>query len=128
MSLDNKPNRFCWLDLAAIDSGRAADFYQEMFGWQTVRQRANGGELLRLTRDGETFASLYQLGAQQIAGGVPSHWTPYVAVSNIDEAVAKAAVSGGQVVVKPFMVDGMARVSLVADAVGALVGLWEQLR
>jgi predicted enzyme related to lactoylglutathione lyase len=122
---DNEPARFRWLDLAAVDARRAADFYAGLFGWQTGRQRANGGEFLHFSADGEDIASLYQLGAQQIAGGVPSHWTPYIGVADLDAAVSKAAALGGSVVVRPFRVDGMARVSLVTDSVGALIGLWE---
>jgi hypothetical protein len=122
---DHEPARFRWLDLAAIDARRAADFYAGMFGWQSGRQRNNGGEFMHFSAGGESIASLYQLGAQQIAGGVPSHWTPYVGVADLDAAGAKAEALGGQVVVRPFGVDGMARVSLVSDSVGALIGLWE---
>ena len=122
---DNEPARFRWLDLAAVDARWAADFYAGMFGWHTGRQRANGGEFFHFSAGGENIASLYQLGAQQIAGGVPSHWTPYIGVTDLDAAGTKAAALGGRVVVRPFSVDGMARVSLVTDSVGALIGLWE---
>jgi predicted enzyme related to lactoylglutathione lyase len=125
---DNKPARFCWLDLAAVDARRAADFYAGLFGWQTQRQQANGGEYHHFTADGETVGSLYQLDARQIAGGVPSHWTPYISVSDLEGMAARAAALGGQVVVKPFSVDGIARISLVTDSTGALLGLWELRR
>jgi len=120
-----KPARFCWVDLAAVDSRGAADFYRGLFGWQTETQHANGGEFKRFTAEGETVASLYQLDARQIAAGVPSHWTPYISVADIDESATRARTLGGQVVIKPFQVDGMARVSLVTDPDGALIGLWE---
>jgi len=120
-----KPARFCWVDLAAADSRAAADFYRGLFGWQTETQAANGGEFRRFTADGETVASLYQLDKRQITAGVPSHWTPYISVADIDESVSRAVTLGGRVVVKPFRVDGMARVSLITDADGALTGLWE---
>jgi hypothetical protein len=122
---ENRPARFCWLDLAAADTRGAADFYAGMFGWQARRQAANGGEFLRFTHDGEAIGSLYQLGKRQLADGVPSHWTPYVGVADIDQATARVAGLGGQVAVQPFSVDGVARVSLLVDSVGALIGLWE---
>lgn len=127
-TFDDKPAGFCWVDLAAADTRAAADFYRGLFGWQTDRQRANGGEFLHFLADGEPVASLYQMGASQIAGGVPSHWTPYVGVFDVDEAASRAAALGGRVVVQPFDVDGFARVSLVGDSVGALIGLWELAR
>lgn len=125
MNPEHKPARFRWLDLAATDAARAARFYEGLFGWQAERRRANGGELFQLTHEGESIASLYQLRPRHIDSGVPSHWTPYVGVAGMDEAVRKAEALGGQVVVNPFHVDGMARIGLVADPVGALFGLWE---
>jgi len=122
---ETRPARFQRLDLAAVDARKAADFYAGLFGWRTQRQRANGGEYLHFTDGGETIASLYQLDSRQIDAGVPSHWTPYVGVADIDDAVARAAALGGQVVVRPFGVDGVARIGLVTDAAGALLGLWE---
>lgn len=124
LNSDNKPARFCWVDLAAANPRGAADFYRAMFGWQTERKRANGGEFLHFMAEGEPVASLYQLDSRQIAGGVASHWTPYIGVSDIDESASNAARLGGRVVVKPFSVDGIARISLIADSGGALVGLW----
>jgi uncharacterized protein len=128
LNSNNKPARFCWVDLAAADPRGAADFYRGMFGWQTRRKPANGGAFHYFMADGEAVASLYQLDSQQIAGAVPSHWTPYIAVANVDESAANAAALGGRVVVKPFNVDGIARVSLITDSGGALVGLWELAR
>lgn len=122
---DTMPGRFCWLDLAASDYREAGRFYNQMFGWRPERHEANGGELYRLSHRGEGIASLYQLRPRELAGGVPSHWTPYVAVSDIEDMAARAEALGGQVVVRPFSVDGMARVSLLSDSVGALVGLWQ---
>ena len=40
--------RFCWLDLAAADAARAAEFYTELFGWSARSQAANGGTFVRL--------------------------------------------------------------------------------
>lgn len=122
---DNKPARFCWLDLAAVDAGAAAGFYEGMFGWQATRYQANGGEIIRFMDKGESIASLYQLRSREVDSGVPSHWTPYIGVAGMEEAASKVEKLGGQVVVKPFVVDGIARVSLVVDSVGGLFGLWE---
>lgn len=125
---DNKPARFCWLDLAAVDACAAARFYEGMFGWRATRYQANGGEIFRFMDQGESIASLYQLRSREIDSGVPSHWTPYIGVAGIDEAASKAERLGGQVIVKPFAVDGIARVGLAADSVGGLFGLWELSR
>jgi len=126
INYDREPTRFCWLDLAASNARKAEEFYTGMFGWQTQRKYANGGEYVHFLRDGKSFASLYQLESRQIAAGVPSHWTPYVSVSSVHEMGARAKALGGEVIVNPFIVEGMARVSLVTDSAGALIGLWER--
>jgi len=117
--------RFCWLDLASTNVRAAEAFYAGMFGWQAHRQQANGGEYVHFLRGGERFASLYQLEHRQVDAGVPSHWTPYVSVCDVHEMGARAKALGGQVIVRPFDVDGMAKISLIVDATGALIGLWE---
>jgi predicted enzyme related to lactoylglutathione lyase len=121
----DRAGRFCWLDLAAVDCRQAADFYNGMFGWKTKRQHANGGAYHHFVDRGESTASMYQLGSEQLGGGVPSHWTPYIAVADLEKSVLNASKLGGQVIVEPFKVQDAARVSLITDSVGALVGLWE---
>jgi len=118
---------FCWVDLAARDATVARRFYAEVFGWSAHDQAANGGIFTRLRAGGADVGSLYQLGAAQREAGAPSHWTPYVAVDAIDAAARRVEAAGGRVVVAPFEVDGVARIALVQDAVGALLGLWQAL-
>jgi len=122
-----RPGAFCWLDLAARDVTVAQRFYAETFGWGFVEEQANGGHLTRCRVGGQDVGSLYQLNRAQLEAGVPSHWTPYVRVE-LAEATARRAVSlGGRLVVAPFDVDGFARIALIQDAAGALLGLWEPL-
>ncbi|MGB8102955.1 MAG: hypothetical protein WCF47_01665 [Pseudolabrys sp.] len=45
----------------------------------------------------------------------------------MNDAVRQAALLGGTVVVHPFLVSGVARIALILDSVGALVGLWEPI-
>lgn len=117
--------QFCWVDLAASDASRAIDFYRGLFGWSARLHRANGGCLARLSHRGREVGSVYQLAESLHDAGVASHWTSYVRVDDIDEASRRATALGGSVVVEPFAVDGMARIALVVDPVGAAFGLWE---
>jgi len=116
---------FCWLDLAATDAQLAKRFYADAFGWHFEQQSANGGVFTRCRVAGRAVGSLYQLGPAECERGVPSHWTPYLRVEQADAAARRAVACGGRLVVAPFDVDGVARIALVQDAVGALVGLWQ---
>ena len=121
------PGEFCWLDLAATDAGDAARFYERLFGWRVDEQVANGGHFSRLRSAGRDVGSLYQLGRASLALGARAHWTPYVRVLDADEAARRASDLGGTVLVQPFDVDGVARIALIADAVGAQLGLWQTI-
>jgi len=125
--MDIAIGRFCWLDLAATDAASAGAFYAGLFGWRARDHAVNGGCFTRLSLAGHDVGSLYQLGRRARDDGVPSHWTPYVGVGDADAVARRAAALGGAVLVRPFDVEGIARIALVADAVGAPVGLWQPL-
>jgi predicted enzyme related to lactoylglutathione lyase len=115
---------FCWVDLAATDADAAKAFYSRMFGWTACEQRANGGVFTRLRLAGRDLGSLYQLSRAQ-RDSMPSHWTAYVRVDDLDYAAERATACGGQILVRPFAVADVARIALIRDSVGAPVGLWE---
>lgn len=121
------PGRFCWVDLAASDADAAKAFYGQLFGWTASAQSANGGSFTRLTQSGQDVGSLYRLSERHLADGVPSHWTPYIRVDDVDAAARRAVALGGEIIVRPFAVAGTARIALILDSIGAHVGLWEPI-
>jgi predicted enzyme related to lactoylglutathione lyase len=119
--------RFCWLDLAATDVDSAKAFYGGLFGWTSFEQPANDGSFIRMRLSDQDVGSIYQLRKAHIDHGIPSHWTPYIRVDDIDAAAQRVTLFGGKVIVRPFSVTGIARIALVIDSVGACVGLWEPI-
>ena len=117
--------RFCWVDLAATDADSAKEFYAHLFGWSSLEQQANGGSFTRLRLSDSDVGSIYQLRAAHLDQGMLSHWTPYIQVDNVDDAARRATAFGGNVIVRPFDVSGVARIALILDSVGAQVGLWQ---
>jgi len=121
------PGRFIWHDLAAVDTAAALDFYRAVFGWTAITEHANGGQLIRLQCDGQDVGSMYALSHREREHGVPSHWTNYVCVENIEAATCRVEAAGGAILVQPFEVENVARIALVADRLGSILGLWESL-
>jgi predicted enzyme related to lactoylglutathione lyase len=125
MRNDIPEGQFCWVDLATADQRAAKSFYQGLFGWTVRDQRVDEGQFSTFAQREAPFASLYQLTRKQIEHGVPSHWTPYVRVSDVDAAASQASGLGGQIVVPPQDVAGFARIGMISDPTGALIGLWQ---
>jgi len=119
--------QFCWVDLAATNVEDAKAFYGRLLGWSPQELTANGGAFTRLQLLGQDVGSVYQMRQAHVADGVPSHWTPYIRVDDVDTIARRAASIGGKVLVQPFTIDGIARIALILDSVGAHVGLWEPL-
>jgi predicted enzyme related to lactoylglutathione lyase len=49
-------------------------------------------------------------------------------VESVRAAAGRVTACGARLVVAPFDVAGIARIALIEDAVGALLGLWEPAR
>lgn len=119
--------RFCWVDLAATDAASATAFYGELFGWAAKDEPALGGSFTRLSLNGRDVGSLYQLSTRHRDQGVPSHWTPYIEVKDVDATARRVPALGGAVLVPPLTFPGHARIALILDSVGAQVGLWQPI-
>lgn len=120
-----RKHAFCWADLATSDEARAGDFYRRLFGWSTRARRAGRGQFTTLEAYGLPFASLYRLAARHVAAGVPAHWVPYVATPDLAGSLALALELGAGVVAAPQAVEGFARIAVIVDPTGALLGLWQ---
>lgn len=116
---------FCWVDLAATDVDRARGFYGRLFGWSSRRNSSDRDSFTCARISGESVASIYQLSRSGITRQMPSHWTPYIRVDDIDAALGRVARLGGQVIVGPTDIADVARAALIFDPVGAYVGLWQ---
>ena len=112
----------CWLDLLTSDPTTTAAFYCDLFGW-TVRE----GD------DSTGGYSMFMLDDRPIAGisqkpdtlDVPSQWTSYLAVDDIDDTVLAFAEFGGNPWGDPAPLGTLARTVIGTDPGGAIFGLWE---
>lgn len=110
------PGTPCWAELASPDPPAAVDFYRQLFGWQaTTVHRADTHFTLR---------------GLAVAGLAParkrSAWRAYIACDDTDASVAAAIEAGGRVISAPVNVGDLGRSALVADADGAVFGLWRR--
>lgn len=109
---------FMWFDLAAEDTGKAAEFYRQMFGWD-VADAGVGGYRSWIGTGPQPWAGIVERGP-----GTAGQWLPYVVVDDLDQAT-KTATSLGATVVREAS-DGPAGTSvIVADPGGAQLALFK---
>ena len=111
-----------WVDLSTPDDHAATAFYQTLFGWEIESSATPMGEY-----------SIGKVGDHQVGGmmgqgpelrGQPAVWTTFFYVDDIEAMVARVEEAGGTVLEKPFEIPGDARIAVVADPTGAVLGLF----
>lgn len=111
-----------WVDLQSADQPAASAYYRELFGWEVgPADPATGGFALATSR-GVPVTTLGPLPGPS----VPTMWTVYFAVDDLEAAAAAAADSGGSVVLAPGEPVPGIRLAIVEDPAGAVFGLWQR--
>ena len=121
----NPPGTFSWVELGTTNAGQALAFYTELFGWETRDTPMGEGSYHIFQRDGKDVAAMYRLMPDQLQQGVPAHWMSYVAVTDADDAAARATALGGTVVGGPFDVMEHGRMAIIKDPQGAVFSVWQ---
>lgn len=108
----------CWTELSSPDPEAAISFYTGLFGW-TARPNGSGATVF-LSRD------LTATGVVRGADGMPATWLTYFATEDVAATVESAVTAGGTVLRPVTEVGDLGRAALVADAEGAVFGLWQR--
>ncbi len=116
----------CWADLSTPDPKKAMDFYSGLFGWKFVADK-----------DGLAGYHHIENGSQMIGGvpptahrkpGTPPHWLAYFLVDDVDATAAKAKAGGAQFYLAPMTMEGVGRMSVMADPQGAAFAIFKSAR
>ena len=122
----NEPGGVAWDELHSKDFEASKRFYAEVFGWQMVANsdtddfRYYTGDI-----DGSSVAGLMD-SSKFLPPEVPSLWTVYFSVSDIDAACERATAAGGRVLRAPEDTP-FGRIGELADPTGALFKLHTDL-
>lgn len=120
--VSNRPNAFGWAELSARGVGSAIPFYESTFGWtHSTSPFGDGQEYTSFAIDGEDVAGAFEMDPNTPAE-VPSNWTVYFLVDDVDAAFQRAIELGGREMVAPQDFPG-GRFAIVSDPQGAVFGL-----
>ena len=109
-----------WVELASRDAAAAREFYVGLLGWDCEASKASvpgGVQYLEYGVGGTRCGGILPMTAEW--GEMPSHWSIYVLVPDVDTCVARASEFGGKVCVPAFDAPGVGRIARIDDPTGA---------
>jgi len=118
------PGDWIWIQLFSRDARHASAFYQNVGGYEVLENTtSNRLSDFILASEGYARASVKTIPTREET--IKPNWLPFVRVGNLAEAVSKAKLLGGKVLIeaRPEMFNG--KVAVVADPTGAAIGLLE---
>ena len=112
--------RFVWHDLVTRDAAAARKFYGTLLGWEFQETHREGRPYL-IARYGDDVVG----GIIELKGGEdrPATWLSYLAVPDLDGAIAQVTSGGGKVLLAPRWAGDYGVISIVTDPQGAPLGL-----
>ena len=113
---------FVWNELMTSDIAAAKAYHAAVLGWTYVDQPMPDGTYTLAFVPGEEKAvcGLFPW-PKEMPGS--NAWSAYVAVDDCDAAAARVVASGGTVCRAPWDIPGVGRIAIVADPLGAVLGL-----
>lgn len=111
--------KICYLEIPAVDVGRSAEFYEQVFGWR-IRRRG----------DGETAFddSVNEVSGTWVLGRPPSAepgLIVYIMVASAAAAAAAIVAAGGEIV-QPVDPDAHEVYAHFRDPAGNVLGIYQQ--
>lgn len=110
---------FLWYDLLTPDPTAAETFYGHVLGWEAQQAGIEGHDYRVLSMDGIGLGGMMPMTADARAAGAVPGWIGYIAVDDVDGAVADLRTAGGTVHRPPMDIPGIGRFAVATDPQGA---------
>ncbi len=114
--------RFIWYELMTPDVTGAKAFYPAVLPWD-VDDTSGAPMNYTIVGPGSGIAGIMDIPAEEIVRGIPSNWSAYIHVDDVDTATAKAEQLGGAVLEPGMDIPGVGRFAVIADPGGAVISI-----
>jgi uncharacterized protein len=118
--VDVPPGHWVWHELHATDEAKALAFYENLFGF-THDAMPTGDSTYYVLKSGDIGRGGIMKNPR---GDGPSLWLPYVLVTDVDAAAAKAATLHAEVCVPPTDIPDIGRFAMLRDPQGAVFAVF----
>jgi predicted enzyme related to lactoylglutathione lyase len=115
----------CWADLSTADVDKAKQFYSDLFGWNIAPGEHDTSGYLHIQNGKEFIGGIPP--AHMRNPNAPPHWLAYFLVSDCDASASKAKELGGKLFMEPTTIEGVGRMSVIADAQGAVFSIFQPM-
>lgn len=116
---------FVWYELMTTDPAGATAFYSSVVGWKVVDSGMPGPMPYNLLMVGEHHIAGLMGMPPDVPAGVPSFWSGYVGVPDVDAGAQRYQAAGGQICRAPEDIPNVGRFAVVADPQGATLCLFK---
>ena len=117
---------FSWVDNTSTNAEAAKVFYMDLFGWGNFDVPMGPDMFYTMFQhEGEHAAGFAAMMPDMQAQGIPSHWTNYVSVDDVDAMVEPIKANGGTILFGPMDIFDSGRMLQFMDPTGAQLGLWQ---
>lgn len=116
-----------WIDVSSHDLVAVKNFYTELFGW-TFEQLGEEFGSYNIIRNGDALVG----GAMDVSGmtcpmgqSIPSAWSVYLTVDDLDARLEKAAEHGATVAMAAEDIGDSGRMAMIVDPTGSPISMWQ---
>lgn len=107
---------FIWYELITPDPDAAKAFYEAVVGWEV---EPGDNDYPHLKAGDSYVGGFLKLSDEMRSHGARPTWLGYIAVDDVDAAVASIEQHGGKALMPAFNIPDVGRIALVADPQGA---------
>ncbi|QYK07745.1 VOC family protein [Shewanella mangrovisoli] len=106
-----------WHELTTHDTEEAMRFYGEVFGWQFRTVKMPHGQYHLIENQGVGIGGI----TDNLIPALPSRWTGYVTVADVDLVAINAKKLGGDILFGPEDIPKVGRFCWIKDPQGAII-------
>jgi len=121
--MDSTHGMIWWSELMTRDVAAARRYYEALAGWSFSTMPMGEDSYHLASRNGQPIAGMMDMSKAPGMENVPPHWFTYIAVADVDAAVAATRAAGGRVIKEVFEVPDTGRIAIIADPTGASLGI-----
>ncbi|MEO7244684.1 MAG: VOC family protein [Rubrivivax sp.] len=110
---------FSWSELTTTDPAAASEFYGSLFGWTAETMDMGTGPYRVLKVGAEAIGGI--MASPPGAPAMPTRWSAYVTVDDIDATAERCVALGGKLLMPPTDIPTVGRMAILQDPQGATI-------